>query len=245
MLYAIEAFVIFIVGLVIGFFICKKKYNNRLEENQRKFLADASHELRTPVTIIRGYADMLENFGAEDTELLNEATVEIKKSAQNMQTLIENLLFLARADQNNLQLKKKSVNVNELLKKIVESYQNQRIEFVAGENFNLFGDAYYLEKMFREIIDNALKYSSEKVFVKIEGGKIKIIDSGIGISQTDCEKIFNRFYRSDKSRTNPDAEKISTGLGLSIAKWIADNHDIKIEVESKLGKGTCFDLKNG
>ena len=204
-------------------------------------VANMSHELRTPLTVIRGYADVLENFG-EDLELVAEATDAIKKSAQNMQDLVESVLFLARADQNNLPLNKTPVEVNEILKSVVEKYQTPRLEFVQGETLEIEGDKFFLERMFREIIDNALTFSAEKVFVKVENSSVKIIDSGIGIAPENIEKIFDRFFKIDKSRTSQIDEKNSAGLGLSIAKWIAENHDIKIEVESQLGHGTKFIL---
>jgi len=204
-------------------------------------VANMSHELRTPLTVIRGYADVLENFG-EDLELVAEATDAIKKSAQNMQDLVESVLFLARADQNNLPLNKTPVEVNEILKSVVEKYQTPRLEFVQGETLEIEGDKFFLERMFREIIDNALTFSAEKVFVKVENSSVKIIDSGIGIAPENIEKIFDRFFKIDKSRTSQIDEKNSAGLGLSIAKWIAENHDIKIEVESQLGKGSTVTL---
>ena len=204
-------------------------------------VANMSHELRTPLTVIRGYADILENFG-EDLELVAEATDAIKKSAQNMQDLVESVLFLARADQNNLPLNKTPIEVNELLKSVVEKYNNPRLEFLQGETLEIEGDKFFLEKMFREIIDNALNFSAEKIFIKVESNCVKITDSGIGIAPENVEKIFDRFFKIDKSRTSQIDEKNSAGLGLSIAKWIAENHGIKIEVESQLGHGTKFIL---
>ena len=204
-------------------------------------VANMSHKLRTPLTIIRGYADVLENFG-EDLELVEEATEAIKKSAQNMQDLVESVLFLARADQNNLPLKKIPVEVNELLKSVVEKYNNPRLEFLQGETLKIEGDKFFLEKMFQEIINNALTFSEEKVFVKVENSAVKIIDAGIGIAPENIEKIFERFFKVDKSRTSNINEKNSAGLGLSIAKWIAENHGIKIKIESELGKGTTVEL---
>ena len=204
-------------------------------------VANMSHELRTPLTIIRGYADVLENYG-EDRELVAEGAAAIKKSAQNMQDLIESVLFLARADKNNFLLKKIPVEINELLKSVVEKYNNPRLEFVQGETLKLEGDKFFLEKMFKEIIDNALNFSEEKVIVKVENSAVQIIDSGIGIAAENIDKIFDRFFKIDKSRTSKVSEKNSAGLGLSIAKWIADRHEIKIEVDSELGKGTTFTM---
>ena len=94
---------------------------------------------------------------------------------------------------------------------------------------------------------NSILYSKEKIFVEIHTEEnfaaVKFIDKGIGIAADDLEKIFDRFYRADKSRTKIDDEKNSPGLGLAIAKWIADQHDIKINVDSEIGKGSTFELK--
>lgn len=222
----------------------------RLEKSfaqQQRFIADASHELRTPITVIRGYADMLEKYGADDPELVEEATAEIKKSAQNMQSLLENLLFLARADSGIQQLNKFPVEINEVLKSAVESFNNPRIEFIDDKTFETVGDYAFLKKMFAAFIDNALIYSNDKVLVTLENfgntATVKIIDSGIGIAKENFDRIFDRFFKVDMARTKSDENKISAGLGLSNAKFVADNHGIKISVESELGKGSTFKLE--
>lgn len=218
----------------------------RLEENftrQKRFIADASHEFRTPITVIRSYAEVLENYG-DDEELRKEATEAIKKSAENMQTLTEKLLFLARADEGNQLLKKIPVELNELLKSVVKN--NSRVKFIGGKNFEFNGDPVFLKKMFGEFLSNALNYSDDEIIVEVQTEKnfaaVKFIDKGIGIAEDDKEKIFDRFFRADLSRTKSE-EKFSVGLGLPIAKWIADKHEIKIDVKSKLGEGTSFELK--
>lgn len=221
---------------------------DRLEKSfiqQQRFIADASHELRTPITVIRGYADMLEKYGAEDAEIFEEATTEIKKSAQNMQYLVENLLFLARADAGTQPVNKSPLDLNEILKITVENFKNPRVEFTNDKTFEIEGDAEFLKKMFAAFIENALIYSTEKVFVRLknfgDSALVEIADSGVGIAPENIDKIFDRFFRGDKARVN-DGDKISAGLGLSIAKWIADIHGAKIEVESELGSGTIFKL---
>ena len=222
---------------------------DRLEESfvqQQRFIADASHELRTPITVIRGYADMLEKYGADDKEIFEEATTEIKKSALNMQYLVENLLFLARAESGSQTLRKTPLDINEILKVTVENFDNPRIEFTNDKIFELEGDAEFLKRMFAAFIDNALIYSKENVSVALKNfgdtAVVEISDKGIGIAPENLNKIFDRFFRGDKSRVKTDEDKISAGLGLSIAKWIADNHGVKISVESELGKGTTFKL---
>ena len=222
---------------------------DRLAESfaqQQRFIADASHELRTPITVICGYADVLEKYGADDKEILEEATAEIKKSAQNMQYLVENLLFLARADAGTQPLKKIPVEINEILKVTVESFKNPRLKFSGDKKFEVTGDAEFLKKMFAAFIDNALIYSNDKVLVSLKSSStravVEISDTGVGIAEENLDKIFDRFFRGDKSRVKVDEDKISAGLGLSIAKWIADNHGVKIEVASAPGKGTTFKL---
>ena len=213
---------------------------------QQQFISDASHELRTPLTVISGYAEILGKFGAQDKDLLDESATVIKNEAEHMKKLFNVLLFLARADQGKQSLDKLPVNVELILREVVEDFKNPRIKISGGSNFEIIGDEGALKKMFGAILDNALKYSTEEVEIKIEiesnSAKVHIIDSGIGISASDKNKIFDRFYRADKSRTKSDDDK-SLGLGLSVAKWIADNHGITIEIDSELGKGTDFVLE--
>ncbi len=215
---------------------------------QQRFVNDVSHELRTPLTIIRGYVELLEVCGADDPELFQEAVSSIKKSAQNMQSLVESLLFLARADQGHQPLTKVPVDLDELLKKFVEDYQNPRVQLTKLEPCKILADAEFLKKMFAAFVDNALRYSSPDSPVKIEltvakdEAKLKFIDRGVGIPKEDCAKIFERFYRTDKARTKPVAEENSVGLGLSVAKWIADRHEIEIKIKSKISEGSTFTL---
>ena len=215
---------------------------------QQRFVNDVSHELRTPLTIIRGYVDLLESFGTSDPELFNEAVTSIKTSAQNMQNLVESLLFLARADQGHQPLAKVPLDLDEMLKKFVEDYHSPRVQLSKLSPCKIFGDAEFLKKMFTAFLDNALHYSPPDTSVKIEltttgdEATLKFIDKGIGISKEERDKIFDRFYRTDKARTKLGDGKNSVGLGLSVAKWIADHHDIKIKVKSKLGEGSTFTL---
>ena len=215
---------------------------------QQRFINDVSHELRTPLTIIRGYVELLESCGANDPELFNEAVTSIKKSAQNMQHLIESLLFLARADQGRQPLTKVPVDLDELLKKFIEDYSSPRVTLTKLAPCKIFADAEFIKKMFVAFTDNALRYSPPDTPVKIElttsgyTATLKFIDKGVGIPKEDCAKIFDRFYRTDKARTKIDDEESSVGLGLSVAKWIADRHDIDIKVKSKQGEGSTFVL---
>lgn len=213
---------------------------------QQRFVNDVSHELRTPLTIIRGYVDLLESYGTTDPELFKEAVSSIKNSAQNMQNLVESLLFLARADQGRQPLTKLPVDLDDLLKKFVESYHSPRLKVSKFPPCKVLADGEFLKKMFAAFLDNALRYSNGAVKIEmttsIGVATVKFIDKGIGIAKEDMEKIFDRFYRTDKARTKVSDKESSVGLGLSVAKWIADRHDIKISVKSKPGEGSTFTL---
>lgn len=222
---------------------------DRLEESfvqQQKFIADASHELRTPITVIRGYADLLESYGASDAEILAESAAEIKKASQNMQELVEDLLLLARADHGIQPINKNPLELSDVLEAAASSFKNPRIEFTGSVPFETSGDAQLLKKMFAAFIDNALTFSTGKVTVAMKNfgdvAEVKISDSGIGIAPENIGRIFDRFFKVDAARTNSDDNKISAGLGLSIAKFIADKHGIRIGVDSELGRGTVFTL---
>lgn len=215
---------------------------------QQRFVNDVSHELRTPLTVICGYVDLLENYGANDPELFKEAVTSIKTSAQNMRCLVESLLFLARADQDRQPLNKVPVDLDALLIKFVEDYKSPRVQLLKLTPCKILADAEFLKKMFDAFLDNALRYSLSDTVVKVElttsndKATLKFIDKGVGIPKEDCEKIFDRFYRTDKARTKLSDCENSVGLGLSVAKWIADRHDIKIKVKSKPGEGSTFIL---
>ncbi|MBR0289897.1 MAG: HAMP domain-containing histidine kinase [Selenomonadaceae bacterium] len=174
---------------------------------QQRFVNDVSHELRTPLTIIRGYIDLLESYGTTDPELFNEAVSSIKKSAQNMQNLVESLLFLARADSGNQPLTKVPVDLDDLLKKFIEYYPSSRVQLTKLEPCKILADAEFLKRMFNAFLENALRYSPPDTMVEVEltvtndEAILKFIDKGVGIPKEDCKKIFEIFYRTDKART--------------------------------------------
>lgn len=224
---------------------------DRLQESfrqQQRFVSDASHELRTPVTVIMGYADMLKRWGREDEELLDEGISTIHAEAQNMQELIEELLFLARADQNDQLLIKAPVELSELIEDAAAklSTAEREVDILINDEGEIFADKDAIGKMLRIFIDNAIKYSdgAVKILSRRERSamRVSIEDNGVGIAKEHHEKIFERFYRVDTSRTKMSDEKTTAGLGLAIAKWIADQHEIKIELESELDQGTRITL---
>lgn len=217
---------------------------------QQKFVSDASHELRTPAAVIKGYIEFIEHYGTEDKELLEENLKMIGSEAQNMQALLENLLFISRTDQNRQKLNKKALDLDDIIGDVMQkmkvAIKTHKVELTSNEPAKIFGDETTIRQMIRIFLDNAVKYTpaggSIKVGSKVDGNKIlvSISDSGIGIAPENLDKIFDRFFRVGSEQLVSEAN--GSGLGLSIAKWIADAHKIKISVASELGKGTTFTL---
>jgi signal transduction histidine kinase len=219
-------------------------------EQQRQFVSDASHELRTPATVICGYSDMLARWGKDDPQTADECITAIHSEAINMQRLIEKLLFLARADQKRQVLHKESLNLKPLIADIAKDTQliapQHTITCTHNDDGYIFADELVMRQMLRIFLDNSIKYTPDggKITIssenKVKHMIVKISDTGIGIAKDKQDKIFERFYRVDSARTRNGVG--GTGLGLSIAKWIADAHDIEIRLSSKLNKGTTIIL---
>ena len=235
----------------IEFSILQKAFKNMLirlkEQSQMQidFVNNASHELKTPIFVLKGYVDMLNDWGKNDKEVLDESLIVLKKEIQNMQDLTEKLLFLAKS--KNLVVEKKSVNLDTVLKETIDNlnfaYPDQLINYSSSEIF-IDSDEALLRLLFKNLIENAIKYGNNNpVNVILEKGrKIKVIieDFGLGISKEALPHIFERFYREDEARNR---EIKSYGLGLSIVKEIVALLNIDIQVESQLGKGTKITLQ--
>ena len=234
----------------IEFSILQKSFKNmliRLKEQsqlQIDFVNNASHELKTPIFVIKGYIDMLNDWGKNDKEVLDEGLIVLKKEIQNMQELTEKLLFLAKS--KNLIAEKNNINLDNVLKEVIDNlsfaYPKQKINYTSSEIF-IDSDIALLKLLFKNLIENAIKYGKDNpinIELKKEK-KVKVIieDFGVGISEKALPHIFERFYREDESRNR---EIKSYGLGLSIVKEIINLLDIDIQVESQLGKGTKITL---
>lgn len=217
---------------------------------QQQFVSDASHELRTPAAVIKGYIEFIETYGMQDEQLLKENLKIIGSEAQNMEALLENLLFLSRTDRHTQKLHKKILDlddiVGEVMSKMKTVVKTHKVELLKNEPAKIFGDETTIRQMIRIFLDNAVKYTPEGGNISVsslhDGEKmlLSISDTGIGIAPENQQKIFDRFFRIDKEDLVSEAN--GSGLGLSIAKWIADNHGINISVASELGKGTTFTL---
>ena len=234
----------------IEFSILQKSFKNmliRLKEQsqlQIDFVNNASHELKTPIFVIKGYVDMLNDWGKDDKEVLDEGLIVLKKEIQNMQELTEKLLFLAKSQ--NLIVEKNNINLDNVLKEVIDNlsfaYSKQKINYISSEIF-IESDIALLKLLFKNLIENAIKYGKDNpinIELKKEK-KVKLIieDFGVGISEKALPHIFERFYREDEARNR---EIKSYGLGLSIVKEIISLLDIDIQVESQLGKGTKITL---
>lgn len=224
------------------------KMINRLQDSfnrQVQFVSDASHELRTPIAVIQGYANLLDRWGKDDREALEKSIYAIKLETNNMISLVEKLLFLAKGDSGNHKIEKKEFHLNELIDEVVSESkliaENRIIRNEENDNVKVFADYKMIKQMLRIFIDNSIKFTEEngEIYIssKLQGSciKISVSDNGIGIPKDDIQNIFDRFYTVDKSRSK---DKGGTGLGLSIAKWIAEVHQGTIEVESVEGKAT-------
>ena len=226
----------------------------RLQEGfvqQQRFVSDASHELRTPLTVILGYSDMLSRWGREDKDILEEGITAIRSEAENMQQLIEKLLFLARADQKRQAVHKEAVLLSEILADTMEKMQivtsSHEVTLDRNDEAVVSADPVLLRQLFRIFLENSRKYTPAGGHIRAssilaEDGKsvtVTLSDDGIGIAPEHQAHIFERFYRVDSSRTK---ETGGSGLGLSIARWIAEQHGIRIAVKSAEGQGTDISL---
>jgi heavy metal sensor kinase len=217
-----------------------------------RFTADASHELRSPVAFIRATAEIA-LLQPRDAEAYRSAVAGMYDEARGMTELIENLLTLARADAGSSQFKMAPLDVREPLRQACSQAsacaKGKNIAFstqLPDAALRVLGDPVALRRLWWILIDNAIKYTPAggSVDVQLAGaGSFAIVtvrDTGIGIAEEEQQRIFERFYRSDKARQRDSG---GTGLGLSIARWIADVHQAGIEVESKPGRGSAFSVR--
>lgn len=216
---------------------------------QSRFVSDASHELRTPIAVIQGYANMLDRWGKDDEKVLEESIEAIKHESDHMKTLVEQLLFLARGDSGRNQLDMQQISLKSIIhevyeesKMIDEKHIYQLIEDKG--DVVMTGDYAMIKQSVRILVDNAAKYTQEGEEIILKSGinqemkaYFSIQDNGIGMNSDEVSHVFERFYRSDEARNRQSG---GTGLGLSIAKWIIDKHNGYIDVLSRPDIGTRF-----
>ena len=212
---------------------------------QARFVSDASHELRTPIAVIRGYADLLDRWGKTDETILEESIQAIKDESESMQHLVEQLLFLARGDSGRTSLNISDFDMTDMMKEVWEESamidKTHQYQFEDVGEIPVRGDVSLIKQAARILIENASKYTPEGGEIKLKSlvceghPAFSVQDSGIGISESDIPHIFERFYRADDSRSKQTG---GSGLGLAIAKWIIERHGGRFEIISRKDIGT-------
>lgn len=219
-------------------------------EKQSRFVSDASHELRTPISVIRGYTDVVDRWGKNDAAVLDESIGAIKRETDNMSELGDRLLFLARGESGSIKLQPEKFDAGELVVEVVSESRliasDRLIEYSADNPAEINADRKLLKQMLRALIDNSIKFTSPggKINVKFYRKNAKfafdVADDGIGIPQEELGRIFDRFYVVDKARSK---EKGGSGLGLSIVKWIVESHGGSVSVQCLETGGTVVTAK--
>ena len=219
---------------------------NQAYSAQMRFVSDASHELRTPIAVIQGYAALLDRWGKSDPEALQESIDAIRGEAASMERLVEQLLFLARGDNDSQPVKPELLDLTELAGEVLREEEMIHPERTflprwGEEAISIHADAGLTKQLLRILMDNSLKYSPEggRIYLRVsqrqDWVRLTVQDEGMGIPAESIPHIFDRFYRTDLSR---DRKTGGTGLGLSIARWIVERHGGWFEVVSRLDVGT-------
>lgn len=238
--------------------IALNKLLRRMQEaklQQMRFVNDASHELRTPIAVIRGYTDMLDRWGKTDEAVLDESIAALKSESEHMHDLVEQLLFLARGDAGRNTLTKTQFNLARITSEVceesemIDSSHRYTLKYdqsaLTDNRYQVLADAAMIKQSIRIIVQNAARYSAAQTTISFNVScdentvQISVEDEGMGMSEAAATHIFERFWRADNARIESNE---GSGLGLSIAKWIVDNHDGSIEVLSREGVGTRFTI---
>jgi two-component system OmpR family sensor kinase len=220
------------------------------ESKLRRFVADASHELRTPITAIRGFAELHRQGAVSGEEKTKELIGRIENESKRMGSLVEDLLLLARLDQSR-EMKSDPVNLTQIVSDAIASAraagQNHTINFdEQSEEIYALGDKDRIHQVVANLLANARTHTPAGTVINVsvkqetDGVRIRIADNGPGLSESDQARIFERFYRADASRVRTDGE--GTGLGLSIVDAVMRAHAGEVSVESKPGQGAIFTL---
>jgi two-component system sensor histidine kinase ArlS len=220
-------------------------------QKQKQFVSDASHELRTPISVIQGYAHMLNRWGKNDPKVMEEAIEAIMEETENMKDLVEKLLFIARSDKSTFQLEKTPFDLSSLVSDLIKEFSliapKKQFVFKPFASPVVTADKNRIKEAYRIIMDNAVKYTGSNgvitlsVFLEGNFACVSIADNGPGIPKEELPKIFDRFY--SRNRGSKEAESKSHGLGLALAKIIVLAHGGKITVKSTLNIGTEFIVK--
>lgn len=222
-------------------------------EQQRRFMADASHELRTPLAIVRGESEVALAKDNRPTEDYQASLAVVHDESKRLTKIVEDLFTLARADAGQLQARVAPVYLDEIVGECVRSIgvlaqkKQVSLDFSSDAEMPMNGDESLLRRLFLNLLDNAIKYNREGGTVSViclknaESYLVEITDTGAGVPLAEKEHIFDRFYRVDKARSRvEETETSGAGLGLSIARWIAEIHQGKITLVSSDTTGSVF-----
>ena len=225
-----------------------KKYENL----QKEFFSNVSHELKTPISAIKGCSEILLNGGLKDQAICEEFLTIIQNENLRIERLVKDLLLINRYEHDQIKHQTQRLEVNHLLNDCIQNVQtianfkHQTIDFVEEKKYWVEGDYTKLQHCFLNLLTNAIHYSPDETQIQIKVSEkstfieISVIDHGIGIPPEDLPHIFERFYRVDKARSRHTG---GTGLGLSIVASIIEAHHGAIQVQSELNKGSCFTVQ--
>ena len=228
------------------------RLNERLlqeREIRQEFFSNASHELKTPITSIRGYAELLENDMIPDVQMQKDVIRRIRSEADRMTELIRDILAVSKLEAHDVEPELMEINMTELIADRIAAFEPRAAEAkvtlcnYAMNHVHVYADYGQMEEVVSNLISNAIRYNRKlgKVWINAnnENGNmvLKVRDTGIGFDESEKQKIFNRFYRVDKGRSR---ESGGTGLGLSIVKHIVNYYGGSIEVLSRPGNGSEF-----
>ena len=227
----------------------------KIEAFRREFLADISHELKTPIFAAQGYVETLLDGAMHDTSVRDKFLLKASKSLDNLDIIVRDLIVISHLETGEIELNKEYFDIAQLMKEEadqLEIFSKEKNVTMVNDIDNslhtiVYGDIFRLGQVLMNLLNNAINYAGEgsiiKYRIKNKGNNsllIEVNDNGIGINPKESKKIFQRFYRVDKSRSR---EKGGTGLGLSIVKHIIEAHKSEIKLQTEEGKGTTFSFE--
>lgn len=221
----------------------------KTEDLRRELMANVSHDLKTPLTMIKAYAELIRDVTHNNEEKMNKNLNTIIEEADRLNILVNDILELSKMKSNSTPLEIEEFDLNELIKKIISRYdifiekENYNIEYKEQKELIIKADKKRMEQVIYNLINNAINYTGDdkKVFIKVKRDKYKIRveikDTGKGIEKKDLEYIWDKYYKVDKTHRRV---QVGSGIGLSIVKNILISHKFEYGVESKINKGTTF-----
>lgn len=243
----------FIVGILLGL-LSRRLFQrgasqHKLEQMRREFVANVSHELKTPLTCIRGYAETLKEGALDDPKAARRFIDKIESNANQLQNLVEDLLKLSEIESGRMEMSPENLSLGVIVSEVMESFQGliqakdlQCLNRIPGD-LRIYVDAKAMSQILRNLLDNAIKYTPEGGVITLEAEaygsfcRMMVRDTGIGILEQDLSRIFERFYRADKAHSR---QMGGTGLGLAIVKHLVQLHGGEVGVISEVGKGSQF-----